>query len=341
MPNSKDKKRYSDKVLVHIENVSTYHDHVQVAEPDLAEAIDRHPAIASKIETTIGWDFEDFDRNIRTANVLVFMGLDFSTEGFAERAPDLDWIQMTSAGVDHIMPFDWLPEHVVVTNNSGVHAEKQGEFAFTAVLMLNHSVPFMVTNQRKAQWSTKFGSPVRGKTLAIIGVGAIGGAVGRLAKRFGMRTLGVRRSGRSHPHIDEMFPPAELHRALGQADFVLISLPHTRETRCLIDRPAIEAMPEGVGIVNVGRGDTLDSRALADGLEQGKIAGAVLDAFDEEPLPASSFLWHTPNLIISPHCSSSDVGRYVPATLDLTFKNLERYMQGKPLLNRIDKNLGY
>jgi phosphoglycerate dehydrogenase-like enzyme len=289
----------------------------------------------------VDWDFKGFNRQMQSAEVLIFMGLDFNPANFVTRAPKIKWVQLTCAGVDHLMPFDWLPERVAVTNNGGVHAEKQGEFALTAILMLNHSVPFMVTNQHKAEWNPRYGSPVKGKTLAVIGVGEIGGAAAAKAKRLGMRVIGVRRSGAPHRAVDQMYTPRDLRRVLGQADFVLITLPLTAETRQMIDRRALGWMRPGSGFVNVGRGATVDYVALADELKSGRLSGAVLDAYEEEPLPSSSFLWHTPNLIVSPHCSSSDVEQYVPMTLDITYENLRRYMADRPLLNRIDKRLGY
>ena len=329
------------RVRVHIENVSTYHRHVQITEADYASAAKRHRAIARRVDVSIGWDYKDFDRHMKDAEVLVFMGLDFDSAGFAARAPMLQWIQMTSAGVEHIMPFDWLPSRVVMTNNSGVHAEKHGEFGITAVLMLNNNVPVMATNQRDARWHTVFGTSIRGKTLAVIGVGDIGGMVARHAKRLGMRVLGVRRSGAKHPQVDAMFRPSQLSKVLPQADFVLVTLPGTVETRQLLDAKALDLLKPGAGFVNLGRGITVDYEALAAKLERGELSGAVLDAHDPEPLPASSPLWRTRNLIVSPHCTSSDVLQYTPLTLDQTFQNLERFMGGRPLLRRIDRTLGY
>ena len=328
-------------IHMHIENVTIYHPHVQVKPEWYQEAALRHPQLAHRLRTTISWDYATFDDEMKTADVLVFMGLGLSTDNFAARAPKLRWIQMTSAGVEHIMPFDWLPGHVVVTNNRGVQAEKQGEFAFTAILMLNHAVPDMVTNQRSSRWKEVFGTPVRGKTVAVIGVGKIGTAVARHAKRMGMTVLGVRRSGRRRRYVDEMFRPGELHKVLPRADFVVAVLPHTAETRNLIGRDELALMKPGAGLVNVGRGATLDHVALAVMLESGRLRGAVLDAHDPEPLPASSPLWNTRNLIISPHCTSSDVDRYIPMTLDLTFENLERLLENRPLRNRVNKRLGY
>ncbi len=334
-------KKSAKRVRVHIENVSSYHKHVQITEADYERAAKRHRDIARRVDASIGWDYKDFDAKMKDADVLVFMGLDFKPERFGERAPKLRWIQMTSAGVEHIMPFDWLPSRVVMTNNSGVHAEKHGEFGITAVLMLNNNVPVMTTNQRQARWHTVFGTSIRGKTLAVIGVGSIGGMVARHAKRLGMRVLGVRRSGGRHPKVDSMYRPSQLDRVLPQADFVVATLPGTAETRNLLDARALDLLKPGAGVVNLGRGITMDYEALARKLEHGELSGAVLDAYDPEPLPASSPLWNTKNLIVSPHCTSSDTAQYAPLTLDQTFENLARFIAGKPLLRRIDRNLGY
>lgn len=332
----------SDGVLhMHIENVSTYHKHAQVTPEWYAAAAQRYPEAASRVRTTIGWDYRTFDTDMQTADILVFMGLDFVPGAFSRRAPKLRWIQMTSAGVEHIAPFDWLPEHVIITNNSGVHAARHGEFALTAILMLNNSIPFIATNQRVSRWQTRFSSPVIGKTLAVIGVGHIGGRAAQHAKQLGMNVLGVRRTGEPHPHVDEMFRPPELDKVLPRADFVLVTLPLTPATHNFIGRRELALMKQGAGLANLGRGATVDYAAMAEALASGKLSGAVLDAFEEEPLPASSPLWATPNAIVSPHCSSSDPERYVPMTLDLTFQNIERFLAGEPLLNRIDRKLGY
>lgn len=340
-PPTKARSASRPKIHLHIENVSTYTDHTQVSPRHLADAARRHPDVARHICTTVSWDFKSFDRQMQSAEVLIFMGLDFHPVNFIERAPKLNWIQLTCAGVDHLMPFDWLRKNVVVTNNGGVHAEKMGEFALAAILMLNNSVPFIITNQRKSTWQRRFGTPVKGKTLAVIGVGEIGGSAAAKAARLGMRVIGVSRSGRPHRAIEEMHAPNNLRRVLGKADFVLVTLPLTPETRGMIDSRALGWMRTGAGFINLGRGATVDYVALARELESGRLSGAVLDAYDEEPLPSSSFLWKTPNLILSPHCSSSDVEQYIPMTLDIAYENLRRYMAGRPLVNRIDKRLGY
>lgn len=329
------------KLRIHVENWTDYNPHVLITEKHVTAALRKNRDLAGLVNFSFGWDYADFDTHMRDAEVLVFMGMELDTKGFAARAPNLRWIQMTSAGVEHIKPFDWLPSHIVMTNNSGVHTDKLGEFGITGVMMLNANVPIMTTNQRERRWQKAFGTSIKGKTVAVIGVGAVGGGVAKLAKALGMRVIGVRRDGGKHPHVDKMYKPSQLDRVMPQADFVVLALPLTDETRNLVDREALGLLKPGAGIVNIGRGATLDQAALIEGLESGQIGGAVLDAHDPEPLPADSPLWTTRNVIVSPHTASADVAQYVPLTLDVTFDNIRRYLKKKPLLNVIDLRLGY
>src|SRR5205807_4772690 len=141
------------------------------------------------------------------------------------------WVHMTGAGIEHIMPLDWVPPGAWVTTNSGVHAPKAGEFAAMALLMISNRIPALYTAQREGRWHRIFSTPLRGKTLLIIGVGAMGGAAAERAGQLGMRVLGVRRSGRRHRRVDEMFGPAELDQLLPRAGIVLVTVPLTRQTR--------------------------------------------------------------------------------------------------------------
>jgi phosphoglycerate dehydrogenase-like enzyme len=306
----------------------------QVTEARYAEALARHPEMARCLDTSIGWDFEEFDRAVATAEVLV--GWKFPTEDLAARAPRLKWIHVTGAGVEHLMPLTWLPPGVVVVNNSGVHAPKAGEFALMAILMLNNGLPRLVTSQRESRWERIFSTPVKGKTLALIGVGHMGGEAAARAKQLGMRVLGVRRSRRRHPHVDEMFGPGELDRVLPRADIVLVMVPLTSHTRHLIGRKELDLLRPHAGLINMARARVVDYDALAEKLSRGELGGAILDVFDPEPLPPDSPLWATPNLIVTPHVSSDDVDRYVPRTLDLLFDNVRRYLADRPLRNVVD-----
>jgi phosphoglycerate dehydrogenase-like enzyme len=211
----------------------------------------------------------------------------------------------------------------------------------TALLMLNHGVPQFVARQKERRWDPVFTSTIAGRTVVIVGVGRIGAEVARLARRFGLRVLGVRRSGRPHRHVHRMFGPAQLRTALRQADFVVVTTPLTPETRGLLGAKELDALPRHAGVVNLGRGAVIDNAALVAKLRAGELAGAVLDVFPEEPLPPDSPLWSAPNAILSPHCAVDDGRVYVERCLDIFFDNLRRYLAGRPLRNVVDPARGY
>jgi phosphoglycerate dehydrogenase-like enzyme len=210
-----------------------------------------------------------------------------------------------------------------------------------AILMLNNRIPTMVGNQMRRRWRQVYNTAITGKTLLIVGVGNLGGGAARLAKRAGLRIVGVRRTGRSHRHVDEMYTPRDLPKLLPKADFVLCAAPLTAATEHLIGRRELGLMKPTAGIINVGRAGVIDYDALAGKLRRNELSGAVLDVFPQEPLPASSPLWATPNLLITPHSSSDDEELYTPKTLDLFFRNMERFAANRPLMNRVDRTLGY
>jgi len=299
-------------------------------------AMRRFPGIGRRIAVTFAASAAHTEP-LATAEVLLAGQLDPSK--LAVHATRVRWIQSTSAGVEKLVAV--MPPGVILTNASGVHGPKGGEYAMTALLMLNHRVPHFVTRQRAAQWDRAWSTPIAGKTVVIIGTGAIGLSAARLARRFGMRVLGVSRTGRARPAVERMYRPKDLAKVLPRADLVLITTPLTPETRGLLGRRELDLLPRHAGIVNLGRGRVVDYDALAEKLRKGELSGAVLDVFPEEPLPADSPLWSTPNLIISPHCGVDDAEVYVPRCLDIFFANLERYLDGRPLKNVVDLARGY
>jgi phosphoglycerate dehydrogenase-like enzyme len=325
------------KVHVHVQNDPHQGPVFDVSPERFDAAARRHRALARRISVTNGEDASAFDVHMKTAEVLVVGHLD--PRDLARKAPALRWIQSTNAGVDDVVRH--LPAGVVLTNASGVHGPKGGEFALTALLMLNHAVPHFVTRQRERAWDQRFTSTVAGKTVVIVGLGALGEAVARQARRHGLRVIGIRRSGKAHPLADRVYPPDRLHDALPVADFLVITTPLTAETRGLVGRRELDRLPRHAGVVNLGRGAVLDNAALADKLTRGELGGAVLDVVDPEPLPPASPLWATPNLVITPHCAVDDGLRYVERCLDIFFDNLRRYLARRPLRNRVDASRGY
>ena len=256
-------------------------------------------------------------------------------------APSLRLVFVTSAGLDNLAPFDWLPPGAMLLNNSGTHATKAGEFGLMAVLMLASNIPAMVTDQRAGVWRKRWGRGVAGERLTVIGLGALGAAVASQAARLGMAVTGVRARPAAHPACVRVVGPDALDGVLAESSFLLLACPLTPATRGLLDRRRIGLLPRGAGVANIGRGGLLDQAALCDALEAGHLSGAVLDVFDPEPVPPGDRIWTTPNLIVSPHTAADDPATYLPNSLDIFFNNLRAIAAGQPPPNRFDPARGY
>ena len=327
------------RIKLHIKNNRAGEYVFRITPERFAAAGARHPLIADNIDSVIDWDLDHFEQSMKTANAIVTWEL--PTENLAIVAPHLRWIHIIGAGVEHLQPLDWLPRGVTLTNNRGVHGLKTADSAGMAVMMLNIGIPRMVSNQRNHIWDARFTTPVTGKTVACIGVGEMGGAAARRFKQLGMKVLGVRRGARPHRYVDAMYGPGDLKQVMSLADFIHVTLPQTPETIGMIGAGELDAMKRDAGIINFGRAAVIDYPALAERLSNGRIAGAILDVHDPEPLPEDSPYWDIPNLIITPHITSDDDLSYIPLTLDLVFENLRRMLLGKPLKNRVNPKLGY
>lgn len=256
-------------------------------------------------------------------------------------APRLKVIACTSAGLDRLAPFDWLPPGILLLNNRGTHERKAGEFALMALLMLASHIPRFATAQRAERWQPVFGSVLAGRNVCIVGLGTLGGAAARQARAFGMRVLGVRARAEPHPACDEVHATAALDEVLPRAEFLLLACPLTPATRGLIDRRRIALLPQGAKVVNMARGAVWDQDAVCDALEAGHLAGAVTDVAVPEPLPPGHRLWRTPGMLVVPHVSSDDPATYNDRTLDILFENLRALSEGRPAPNRVDPARGY
>ena len=324
---------------LHVENNRGMGPVFEASPERMSAALSRYPGLRDRLRITIGYDGDVFSEKMKTADAL--FGWSFDRAVIAEGgAPRLKWVHAHGAGINHLLPLDWLPKRTTLTNSRGIHGEKADEYTAMALLMLNNRLAESCTNQRLKKWEQTFSSSIAGKTVLIIGVGHIGGGAAKWAKRFGLRVIGIRRSGRKHAHVEEMHTPDKLQALLPRADFVLMTTPHTSATTHLLGAKELKLMRDGAGLVNYSRANLVDYDALRDELNKGRLR-AILDVFDPEPLPQSSPLWHTPNLIITPHCSSDDSSRYTLKTLDLVFRNAERLLAGKPLINRVDRKKEY
>ena len=328
-----------EKVAVHIKNNRAGELVFRTTADRLARARQRHPEVSSRIDVCLDWDLDNFDRSMERAEVM--MTWDLPTDGLQQRAPRLKWIHVIGAGVEHLAPFDWLPPGMTVTRNSGIHLEKTREYVGMGLQMLNYHVPKFTSDQRRRDWKPVYSTPIKGKTVTVVGVGKMGEASAQVAKSMGLRVRGVRRTGRPSRYVHAMYTPEDLDAALDNADFVILNMPLTPETENLIGEKQFAALRPGAGLINLARGGVLDHVALASALDRGILGGAILDVTTPEPLPPDSKLWHTPNLIITPHVSSDDDANYTDLTLDLLFRNLGRYLEGRPLINRVRPKLGY
>jgi phosphoglycerate dehydrogenase-like enzyme len=299
----------------------------------------RYPDVAQPLDVFIDWDEDHFVESVRTADAL--LGWDFPKAGLAQLAPNLRLIHCTGAGVEHLCPLDWMPKESVLVNSKGVHADKCGEFGLMSVLMLHNRIPRIMSNQQRAHWYSVYAPSIAGRTLLIIGLGNIGRTVAMHAKALDLKILGISRHGRPVPNVDEVGTVARLDECLPRADYVFVATPLTPETRNLLDRRRLKSMKPGSGLINVGRAAVVDYETLSQLLEDGHLSGAILDVFQPEPLPASSPLWKTANLVVTPHVSGDDADSYVELTLDLFFQNLRRLFVGEPLRNVVQPELGY
>jgi phosphoglycerate dehydrogenase-like enzyme len=324
---------------VHVENAGAMMPVFQVRRDQYERALERHPDIASRIRTTWGWDQDIWKKEARTAEAIITYR--FPKETLAADAPNLKLLQILGAGVDYLLPLDWLPPGVRMLTNSGAHVPKAAQSGLMTLLMLNARLPELAWSQRRKKWNRVFTTTLEGKTLLIVGVGAIGTGIARHAKDFGMRVLGIRRSGAPQPHVDEMHPPGALHALLPQADFVVLNTALTPETRFLMGAKEFALMRRGAALVNMSRGGLVDPAALDAALRSGQLSGAMIDVTLPEPPSEGWPYWDTPNLIITPHVLSDDIEAYVPRTLDLFFSNLRHYFAGEPLTNLVDLKRNY
>jgi len=283
---------------------------------------------------------EKFDASLSDAEVIYGLRL---PQDAVKKAPNLRWVQVMSAGVERFLDADMRDSPVVLTNVSGIHAIPISEFVVGLMLMFVKQSPVYLELKQKRKWERISPVVLANKTVGIVGLGSIGQQVARLAKAFGMRVIATRRSskeGARARNVDIMLPPVRLVELLGQSDFVVLSVPFTSETNMLIGEAELRSMKPTARLINVARGGIVDEQALVKALEEGWIAGAGLDVFATEPLPPDSPLWTLPNVILSPHVSGTRED-YVLAATRVFVDNLRRYLQGKRLVNVVDKTRGY
>ena len=253
-----------------------------------------------------------------------------------KRAGRLKWFSSTAAGNENLVKNPHLPEKVILTKAT-VYGEMMAEYVFAYLLYFSRDLSKYFGDQAKRLWDQKRPERLRGKTLGLLGLGSVGKEVARRGKQFGMNVLGLRRTPESMENVDQVFGPEDLRRMIPQMDYLINTLPLTKETHHLLGEKDLGLIKEGAVLFSIGRGKTIDENALIRILKTKKIH-AVLDVFETEPLSAVSELWGLENVVVTPHVS----GINIPEEICKEFvKNYERWTKDEPLIGLVDRSKGY
>ena len=260
------------------------------------------------------------------------------------KAPNLKWLHVFNVGVDHPIYTEMLERGVRLTTSAGTTAEPIAQTALAGLLMLARGFPHWLKAQREHRWD-----PVRlqqsprdlpGQTVLVYGMGQIGAEFARLAQALGMHVIGVRRSPRkADDPVDEMHTPEQLDALLPRAEWLMLACPLTPETRKLITAQRLSLLPKGAHLINIARGEVIDEAAMIEALKSGHLAGAYLDVFEQEPLAAASPLWDMPNVLVTPHNSSSSAGNE-QRVFDSFVRNVNQWKHSAPLINEVFRTEG-
>ena len=319
------------------------------------------------IEESAG-DAEIVDRRCRSQAEMIEAGEGGCDVLFSFRAPDelmrksprLQWVQLLSAGADHILKGELAARSsIAVTTASGIHSTPIAEYTIASMLAWSHGLHITMRQQIRREWNRRGFmeslDSLRGKTMGIVGYGSIGRETGRIARALGMTVLALKRdpsdrrdSGWNPPGVgdpegeipERWYGPDEREAIMRESDFITVTLPMTSHTGGFIGRREIAAMRPHAYIVNIGRGEVIDQNALIEALREKRVGGAGLDVFEREPLEADSLLWDMENVILTPHMSGS-FKNYNRSCCELFAANLRRFRAGQPLLNFVDRALGY
>lgn len=323
---------------IHIENDSQGPEALYLTANQLQESLRRAGIAVTDLQITDNSVPSLLNRFLSTADVVI-AGRKFDMRAAVSVAKNLRWMQVLSAGVESWLK-DW-PEQVTLTNASGVHGEKGAEFILTAALMFNYGIPGFISDKMLRLWRPTFGGPAKGKKVTLLGVGGIGKAAVLALNSRGYEVTGVTRSGECDANVSRCIATQDIDSVLPTTDILVSTLPLTPQTANLIDRRRLRLLPAHSCVVVVGRAAVFDYDALADLLTEGHLAGAVLDVYPQEPLPAAHRLWDCPRLIMTPHCSLDDHDSYLQSCLDIFITNLRLFVAGEPLTNQVGKLRGY
>jgi phosphoglycerate dehydrogenase-like enzyme len=310
-------------------------------EPQLKKLTELPPETSIAVGTTP----EAFERAAEEATVIFSWG--FSRDLLRKvvtMSPRIRWVHTRSAGLDTLLSPELVESPAVLTNGSGVFSQSLGEWVVAAMLYFAKDLGRLVRSRMAGKWDPFDVVEISGKTVGIVGYGDIGRAVATRARALGMRVLGVTRRGpllyHVNPLVDQIFGPQDRIRMIEQSDYVVVTAPLTAETRGMIGDAEFAAMKSEAVILNVGRGPVINEAAMIRALSEKRIKGAALDVFDQEPLPEGHPLYQLENVLLSPHCADHTPD-WLEAAMRFFLDNFQRYKKGEPLLNVVDKQLGY
>ncbi|WP_216830504.1 D-2-hydroxyacid dehydrogenase [Alkalihalobacterium elongatum] len=306
--------------------------------PDIQQRLkEEFPSVTFHFYSNI----DEVGKDLEDTEILITYGEDLQ-ETHIKQAQKLKWIMVISAGVEEL-PFRAIKSKgILVSNAKGIHKKPMAEYTLGMILQVARKTKELLHQQENKDWNRRLPmTEINTQTIGVIGVGAIGSEIARLAKAFGMKTLGINRSGKKVEYIDQMFTMESLGDMLKLSDYVVSVLPSTEETKLMINDQFFKVMkPSGV-FINIGRGQTVVEDDLIKALNEKVIAHAVLDVFQQEPLPKDHPFWSMDNVTITPHISGVSP-QYQYRAFEIFKENLGLYSQGKnDLVNLIDVNIGY
>jgi phosphoglycerate dehydrogenase-like enzyme len=311
-----------NKLLILDDEASTYEAELDKKNlPDLKIVCARNPTAA-----------EPF---LREAEII--FGTPALVAEVVHKAPLLKWVQSTYAGVEQLCQPD-LPRSYVLTGIKGLFGCFMREYVFAYILARERSLCATLENQRQKIWSRITYRSLRNVTIGVIGLGSIGAQIARTAHHFDMRVLGMKRTADRIDYLDRLFMTNEMEAFLPELDYLVLVLPDTPESKHVISARELELLPRGAVLINVGRGSSVNQKDLVRALESGTISGAVLDVFEQEPLPEESPLWSMENVVITPHNSAYSFPEQIA---EIFAANYTRYVAGSPLEYRVDFTRGY
>ena len=314
---------------------------------DLQKAfVERIRTVSHDLEVVQSEDKEEALRLISDADIL-FAG--YFSEQLFRAAKKLKWIQAWGAGVDNLLLPEVMNSKVIVTSAGGIHPTPISEHVLGLMLCFCRKFHVLIRDQQKKKWERFYSEAssgqiqeLFGQTVGIVGLGKIGTEIARKSKCLGMRVIATKRniSKGSSSNVDKLLDPAELNQLFAESDFVVLSLPLTEETEGMIGELQLKSMKRTSYLINISRGRIVQEDKLIEALKKGWIAGAGLDTFKKEPLPKKSELWNFENVIITPHVAGF-TPHYMERLTNIFTENLNRFIKNQPLINVVDKTLGY